>query len=250
MVLTNDGEWANRVLHPRYGVEREYAVLVDPLPTARGHGRAAGRASSWTTGRPGCWRSRLAPPPPEVTRSADERGRWLRLRVGEGRKHEVRRLFAAGGYHVERLVRTRLGLAVARRPARRGIARAAAGRGGGAGRRAAEGRGCRRAQAAQRRDRRAVRLRQEHDRARAGAAHRRQLRRHRPHVPRADARRARARRRSRRRRGARPPGARGADRGAPAAPRADRSPRDGAPRRPRRDEGGAHAARRPRRSRR
>ena len=33
MVLTNDGEWANRVLHPRYGVEREYAVLVDPVPT-------------------------------------------------------------------------------------------------------------------------------------------------------------------------------------------------------------------------
>jgi cytidylate kinase len=44
-----------------------------------------------------------------VTRSTPERGRWLRLRVGEGRKHEVRRLFAAGGYRVGRLVRTRLG---------------------------------------------------------------------------------------------------------------------------------------------
>jgi 23S rRNA pseudouridine2605 synthase len=33
MVLTNDGDWANRVLHPRYGVEREYAVLVDPVPS-------------------------------------------------------------------------------------------------------------------------------------------------------------------------------------------------------------------------
>ena len=33
MVLTNDGAWANRVLHPRYGVEREYAVLVDPMPS-------------------------------------------------------------------------------------------------------------------------------------------------------------------------------------------------------------------------
>jgi cytidylate kinase len=51
----------------------------------------------------------LALPPPEVTRSDGERGRWVRLRVGEGRKHEVRRLLAAGGYHVERLVRTRLG---------------------------------------------------------------------------------------------------------------------------------------------
>src|SRR5918992_2241661 len=33
MILTNDGEWANRVLHPRYGNEREYAALVSPAPT-------------------------------------------------------------------------------------------------------------------------------------------------------------------------------------------------------------------------
>jgi cytidylate kinase len=33
----------------------------------------------------------------------------MRVRVGEGRKHEVRRLFAAGGYRIARLVRTRLG---------------------------------------------------------------------------------------------------------------------------------------------
>src|SRR6266508_4343921 len=32
MVLTNDGAWANRVLHPRYGFEREYAALVDRPP--------------------------------------------------------------------------------------------------------------------------------------------------------------------------------------------------------------------------
>ena len=34
MVLTNDGAWANRFLHPRYGVEREYAVLLDRAATA------------------------------------------------------------------------------------------------------------------------------------------------------------------------------------------------------------------------
>src|SRR5438105_7380049 len=34
MLLTNDGEWANRVLHPRYGLEREYAALVHPAPAA------------------------------------------------------------------------------------------------------------------------------------------------------------------------------------------------------------------------
>src|SRR5262245_57852443 len=34
MILTNDGDWANRVLHPRYGNEREYAALIDPAPSA------------------------------------------------------------------------------------------------------------------------------------------------------------------------------------------------------------------------
>jgi 23S rRNA pseudouridine2605 synthase len=108
MVLTNDGEWANRVLHPRYGVEREYAVLVDPTPT-REDMDALVEGVELDDGPARLLAIQLAPPPAEVSRSGSERGRWLRLRVGEGRKHEVRRLFAAGGFRVERLVRTRLG---------------------------------------------------------------------------------------------------------------------------------------------
>ena len=108
MVLTNDGEWANRVLHPRYGVEREYAVLVDPVPT-RDDMEALVAGVELEDGPARVLAIQLAPPPPEVSRSSPERGHWLRLRVGEGRKHEVRRLLGAGGYHVERLVRTRLG---------------------------------------------------------------------------------------------------------------------------------------------
>lgn len=108
MVLTNDGEWANRVLHPRYGVEREYAVLVDPQPTADDI-EALLAGVELDDGPARLLAIQPAPPPAEVVRSDVERGRWVRLRVGEGRKHEVRRLFAAGGYRVERLVRTRLG---------------------------------------------------------------------------------------------------------------------------------------------
>jgi cytidylate kinase len=108
MVLTNDGEWANRVLHPRYGVEREYSVLVDPQPTVDDMD-ALMEGVDLDDGPARLLAIRVAPPPAEVVRSEVERGRWMRLRVGEGRKHEVRRLFAAGGYHVERLVRTRLG---------------------------------------------------------------------------------------------------------------------------------------------
>ena len=108
LVLTNDGDWANRVLHPRYGVEREYAVLVDPAPT-RDDMDALLAGVELSDGLARLLAIHAAPPPVEIERSDEERGRWLRIRVGEGRKHEVRRLFAAGGYHVERLVRTRLG---------------------------------------------------------------------------------------------------------------------------------------------
>ena len=108
MVLTNDGAWADRVLHPRYGVEREYAVLVDPEPTPDDI-EALLAGVELDDGPARLLAMQSAPPPPEVERFPPERGRWMRLRVGEGRKHEVRRLFAAGGYHVERLVRTRLG---------------------------------------------------------------------------------------------------------------------------------------------
>ncbi|MEP6808228.1 MAG: (d)CMP kinase [Chloroflexota bacterium] len=108
MVVTNDGAWANRVLHPRYGVEREYAVLVDYAPP-RADMDALLAGVELDDGPARLLAIQSAPPPQEVARWSDERGHWLRVRVGEGRKHEIRRLFAAGGYRIGRLVRTRLG---------------------------------------------------------------------------------------------------------------------------------------------
>ncbi|MEX0709992.1 MAG: (d)CMP kinase [Chloroflexota bacterium] len=108
MLLTNDGAWANRVLHPRYGVEREYAILLDAAPTAADR-EALLSGVELTDGPARLLAIHPAPPPSEIVRPPDEGGHWLRIRVGEGRKREVRRLFAAGGYRVERLIRTRLG---------------------------------------------------------------------------------------------------------------------------------------------
>jgi cytidylate kinase len=108
MILTNDGAWANRVLHPRYGVEREYAVLLDAMPTdAELQTLLDGVALDDGPAR--LLAAEHRPPPPEVAPPAMPRGAWLRTRVGEGRKREVRRLFAVIGRRVERLVRTRLG---------------------------------------------------------------------------------------------------------------------------------------------
>jgi 23S rRNA pseudouridine2605 synthase len=108
MLLTNDGEWANRVLHPRYGLEREYAALVHPAPSAEALRRL--RFGVALEDGPARVRGvRLGPPPGEVVRERAEQGTWLRVRIGEGRKREVRRLFAALGHPVQRLVRVRLG---------------------------------------------------------------------------------------------------------------------------------------------
>lgn len=108
MILTNDGDWANRVMHPRYGNEREYAALITPSPT-RAMLRQLRDGVTLEDGPARLLAARFAGPPPEVDRERNEAGAWLALRIGEGRKREVRRLFAAVDARVERLVRTRIG---------------------------------------------------------------------------------------------------------------------------------------------
>lgn len=108
MLLTNDGDWANRVLHPRYGTVREYAALVSP-PPGRGELQRLRAGVELEDGIGRLLAARFEEPPPEIERHGAENGAWLRVRIGEGRKREVRRLFAAVGLDVERLVRTRIG---------------------------------------------------------------------------------------------------------------------------------------------
>lgn len=108
MILTNDGDWANRVLHPRYGIEREYAALVDPRPSRSALGRLLDGVDL-DDGPARLLAARFTTPPEEVERDRRESGTWLRVRIGEGRKREVRRLFEAVDTNVERLVRVRIG---------------------------------------------------------------------------------------------------------------------------------------------
>ena len=108
MLLTNDGDWANRVVHPRYGNEREYAALVSPAPNRQQLQRLRD-GITLEDGPARLLAARHASPPEEITRERAESGVWLRVRIGEGRKREVRRLFEAVDCRVERLVRTRIG---------------------------------------------------------------------------------------------------------------------------------------------
>ncbi len=135
MILTNDGAWANRILHPRYGIEREYAVLLAELPALE-EIEALLAGFELDDGPARLLAARRSPPPPEVARELGEHGTWIRIRVGEGRRREVRRLFAAVGHRVLRLVRTGIGPLELRglrsgawRPLRASEVKALAGRG-------------------------------------------------------------------------------------------------------------------------
>lgn len=114
LILTNDGAWSERVLHPRFGVEREYAIGVAWPLTAdqqatleRGVELEEGvatvhnlrRMSETEVGR---LDGLLDPaPPPGLT--------WYRAVLRQGWKRQLRRMFGAVGAPVARLVRVRIG---------------------------------------------------------------------------------------------------------------------------------------------
>jgi len=102
LILTNDGELAARVAHPRHGVVREYLVKIrGDLDRDEYNKLMAGTSIAGCHVKP-----RLA--------KRDSKGRggnttWWRVEVTEGRTHEVRELFFRAGHHVQRLRRTAVG---------------------------------------------------------------------------------------------------------------------------------------------
>ena len=100
LLLTNDGDLANRLQHPRYRVEREYEVSVKGAPSAKEVARLrAGVELDDGLARP--VRVEFAAP-------VEDRGN-LTIVMTEGRKREVRRLMYAVGYPVVTLKRVRFG---------------------------------------------------------------------------------------------------------------------------------------------
>ena len=102
LLFTNSGELANRLMHPRYEVEREYAVRV--------MGRLGDeQVRELTTG------VELEDGPAKCEKVEDAGGdedasnHWYKVVVREGRNREVRRLFEAIGLTVSRLLRVRYG---------------------------------------------------------------------------------------------------------------------------------------------
>ncbi|MDP9328559.1 MAG: rRNA pseudouridine synthase [Actinomycetota bacterium] len=100
LLLTNDGELANRLLHPSFGVEKEYLAEVEGTPT----GRQLAHARRGVELEDGPARAVTA----RAVAASDGRGS-VRIVMAEGRKREVRRLLAAVGLPVTRLIRLRVG---------------------------------------------------------------------------------------------------------------------------------------------
>lgn len=101
LVFTTSGELANRMMHPRYGIEREYAVRV------LGHLKSeqVARLKDGIT---------LDDGPARCVAVEDEGGEganhWYRIVLAEGRNRVVRRMFGALGVTVSRLMRVRFGI--------------------------------------------------------------------------------------------------------------------------------------------
>ena len=102
LLLTNDGELANRLTHPSHGVEKEYLAEVRGAPS-----RATLRQL-----REGLELEDGPTAPAEVALVAPT---LVRLTIHEGRNRQVRRMLDAVGHPVERLIRTRIGPVTDRR---------------------------------------------------------------------------------------------------------------------------------------
>jgi 23S rRNA pseudouridine2605 synthase len=92
LLLTNDGELAHRLAHPRYEVEKLYLAVVDGDPD----GEAIAALERGVELEDGCTA------PARVRRLGPGR---VELAIHEGRKHQVKRMLAAVGHPVRRLHR-------------------------------------------------------------------------------------------------------------------------------------------------
>ncbi|MFN8022289.1 MAG: pseudouridine synthase [Acidimicrobiales bacterium] len=97
LLLTNDGDLAQRLTHPSHGVEKEYLVEVDGGMVQQGKIRALRDGIELDDGMTAP--AQVSQPSPGV----------LRITIHEGRNRQVRRMCEAIGHPVVRLVRVRIG---------------------------------------------------------------------------------------------------------------------------------------------
>ncbi|MDR3501654.1 MAG: pseudouridine synthase [Legionella sp.] len=101
LIFTNNGELANQLMHPRYGLEREYAVRV--------HGQVSPEAlKNLLKGVE--LEDGIAKFTRLESRGGEGANSWYHVTLTEGRNREVRRLWESQGVEVSRLIRVRYGM--------------------------------------------------------------------------------------------------------------------------------------------
>ena len=101
LLLTNDGEIANRLTHPRYEHEKEYHVQVSKVPDQD-------QLNTWRKGVVIEGGHRTLPARVEILQQ-DKTGKWLRVIMKEGKKRQIREVGFSIGLPVKRIIRRRIG---------------------------------------------------------------------------------------------------------------------------------------------
>jgi pseudouridine synthase len=100
LLLTNDGETANRVTHPRYGITKTYLARVEGAPRNTDI-RKLVRGVELEDGPARALKARIV--------DSSKKSTMVEVVLGEGRNREVRRMLEAIGFPVTSLVRTAIG---------------------------------------------------------------------------------------------------------------------------------------------
>ncbi len=100
LLLTNDGEWANRLMHPRHEVEKEYHVRV--------RGKVVDQQLKRMADGVELEDGKTAPAVAQLIKSGEQND-WISVTIHEGRNRQVRRMCEAVSLSVVRLKRIRYG---------------------------------------------------------------------------------------------------------------------------------------------
>src|SRR5207247_11424548 len=99
LLLTDVGEFARRLTHPRFGVKKTYRVKLSACPTDRDLA-VLRQGIRLEDGIAASARARVVE---KLRKNA-----WVEIEIHEGKNREVRRMFGALGYFVEKLIRIRV----------------------------------------------------------------------------------------------------------------------------------------------
>ncbi len=116
MFLTDDGQLAHQMTHPRYDHPKTYLVQVEGAPTESDLEPLRRGGLAIKTYRTAPAQARVLPAPPDlwprdppIRERASIPDTWLELTLTEGKKRQVRRMTAAIGFPTLRLVRVAIG---------------------------------------------------------------------------------------------------------------------------------------------